>query len=109
MRLTDTLILVVVGGLVVYGALSGRGSRESGGGPREPGRDTAAPDTTPAYRDPRSHTPRPESRNPRLDLAPAARDARRDAPGTYFADMVADAKGQLLRWPDRREQGLRVW
>jgi predicted Zn-dependent protease len=23
--------------------------------------------------------------------------------------MVADLKGQLVRWPDRREQGLRIW
>jgi hypothetical protein len=31
------------------------------------------------------------------------------APGTYMRDMIADLKGTLVRWPDRREQGLRVW
>jgi len=31
------------------------------------------------------------------------------ATGTYMADMLADLGGQLVRWPDRRQQGLRVW
>jgi len=30
-------------------------------------------------------------------------------PGTYMASMIGDLNGQLVRWPDRREQGLRVW
>lgn len=40
---------------------------------------------------------------------PATRDPRRDIAGTYFSDMVDDLKGQVVRWPDRREQGLRIW
>ena len=36
--------------------------------------------------------------------------ARIDAtPGTYMPDMLVDLKHQLVRWPDRRQQGLRVW
>jgi hypothetical protein len=32
-----------------------------------------------------------------------------DNPGTYMLDMIADLDGQLMRWPDRRERGLRIW
>ena len=31
------------------------------------------------------------------------------ASGTYMADMLTDLHGSLVRWPDRRERGLRVW
>ncbi|MEO6878066.1 MAG: matrixin family metalloprotease [Gemmatimonadaceae bacterium] len=31
------------------------------------------------------------------------------ANGTYMADMLADLNGSLVRWPDRRETGLRIW
>jgi predicted Zn-dependent protease len=31
------------------------------------------------------------------------------ASDTYMSDMLADLNGQLVRWPDRRERGLRVW
>ncbi len=31
------------------------------------------------------------------------------ATGTYMADMLADLNGSLVRWPDRRETGLRIW
>lgn len=31
------------------------------------------------------------------------------ATGTYIGDMVDDLNGQLVRWPDRRQQGLRIW
>ncbi|HEX3868651.1 MAG TPA: matrixin family metalloprotease [Gemmatimonadaceae bacterium] len=30
-------------------------------------------------------------------------------PGTYMASMLVDLGGVLVRWPDRSEQGLRVW
>jgi len=30
-------------------------------------------------------------------------------PGTYMPSMLSDLNEQLVRWPDRREQGLRVW
>ncbi|MFI5227681.1 MAG: matrixin family metalloprotease [Gemmatimonadales bacterium] len=32
-----------------------------------------------------------------------------EAPGTYMPDMLEDLKHQLVRWPDRRDGGLRVW
>ena len=32
-----------------------------------------------------------------------------ETPGTYMADMVADLDGKLVRWPDRRQDGLRIW
>ena len=32
-----------------------------------------------------------------------------ETPGTYMSDMVADLDGQLVRWPDRRQDGLRIW
>lgn len=47
--------------------------------------------------------------------APPARDAAiiratiAETPGTYMPDMLADVKGLLVRWPDRRETGLRIW
>ncbi|HEY4216748.1 MAG TPA: matrixin family metalloprotease [Gemmatimonadaceae bacterium] len=31
------------------------------------------------------------------------------ATGTYMSDMLADLHGMLVRWPDRRETGLRIW
>jgi len=31
------------------------------------------------------------------------------ATGTYMGDMLADLHGMLVRWPDRRETGLRIW
>jgi predicted Zn-dependent protease len=31
------------------------------------------------------------------------------ATGTYMSDMLTDLGGTLVRWPDRRERGLRVW
>jgi predicted Zn-dependent protease len=29
--------------------------------------------------------------------------------GTYMADMLADLKNTLIRWPDRTDRGLRIW
>ena len=29
--------------------------------------------------------------------------------GTYMSDMLGDLHGMLVRWPDRRETGLRIW
>ena len=48
-------------------------------------------------------------------LAPPDRDAAQInarialSSGTYMADMLADLKNTLIRWPDRTDQGLRVW
>ena len=32
-----------------------------------------------------------------------------ETPGTYMTDMIADLDGHLVRWPDRRQDGLRIW
>ena len=32
-----------------------------------------------------------------------------ETPGTYMTDMIADLDGRLVRWPDRRQEGLRIW
>src|SRR5262245_55436245 len=32
-----------------------------------------------------------------------------ETPGTYMTDMITDLGGRLVRWPDRRQDGLRVW
>jgi hypothetical protein len=32
-----------------------------------------------------------------------------ETPGTYMNDMIADLDGRLVRWPDKRQDGLRVW
>lgn len=32
-----------------------------------------------------------------------------ETPGTYMPDMLADLDGHLVRWPDRRQEGLRIW
>jgi hypothetical protein len=32
-----------------------------------------------------------------------------ETPGTYMNDMIADLEGRLVRWPDKRQDGLRIW
>jgi hypothetical protein len=32
-----------------------------------------------------------------------------ESPGTYMSDMIPDLDGHLVRWPDRRQDGLRIW
>jgi hypothetical protein len=32
-----------------------------------------------------------------------------ETPGTYMNDMLDDLKGSLVRWPDKRDSGLRIW
>jgi hypothetical protein len=72
-------------------------------------RDSAAPDTRTTVVSSTHSDDRP---------SPAANGSTQSAdrssliantPGTYMRDMVADLHGMLVRWPDRREQGLRVW
>lgn len=50
-----------------------------------------------------SGTPAPERDLPQI----RARIA--ETPGTYMNDMLDDLKGSLVRWPDKRESGLRIW
>jgi hypothetical protein len=32
-----------------------------------------------------------------------------ETPGTYMNDMIADLEGRLVRWPDKQQDGLRIW
>jgi Matrixin len=47
--------------------------------------------------------------------APTARDPEdirsriNSATDTYMADMLVDLNGRLIRWPNHREQALRIW
>jgi len=50
-----------------------------------------------------TQTPAPER-----DLA-QIRARIAETPGTYMNDMLDDLKGSLVRWPDKRETGLRIW
>jgi predicted Zn-dependent protease len=49
------------------------------------------------------------SEPPPVRDAAAIRERIAQTPSTYMSDMLDDVKGQLVRWPDRREQGLRIW
>lgn len=50
-----------------------------------------------------TRTPAPERDLPQI----RARIA--ETPGTYMSDMLDDLNGSLVRWPDKRESGLRIW
>jgi hypothetical protein len=39
----------------------------------------------------------------------AIRERIAGTPGTYMNEMLVDLNGQLIRWPDRRQDGLRIW
>ncbi|MEO7084097.1 MAG: matrixin family metalloprotease [Gemmatimonadaceae bacterium] len=39
----------------------------------------------------------------------AIRASIASTPGTYMPAMLVDLNGQLVRWPDRRATGLRIW
>ncbi|HEY5061087.1 MAG TPA: matrixin family metalloprotease [Gemmatimonadaceae bacterium] len=53
---------------------------------------------------------RPSDQPEAPDRSPAeVRGLIGSATGTYMTDMLADLHGSLVRWPDRRGQGLRVW
>jgi predicted Zn-dependent protease len=105
MRRIDTVLLVVVGAFAVFVARQVTTTRRAATTIiRKPANVESESRTEPSRTAP---TPPPSSVP--LGEAMPARDARRDVPGTYFADMVADLKGQLVRWPDRSAQGLRIW
>ena len=65
--------------------------------------------TASAYQQPSSSkTVETRTTAPERDLAQIqARIA--ETPGTYMNDMLDDLKGSLVRWPDKRETGLRIW
>jgi hypothetical protein len=78
-----------------------------------PVRDAIAPADAAVPRDPHSEIvdtshgrhAAPATEDPPIDVH--ARIA--ETPGTYMPQMLADLNGQLVRWPDRRERGLRIW
>lgn len=109
MRRTDALLTAVVGALAVFVGVKV--------GTRRP----LAPRLVDVRQASLESAPAPEVRAEITAAAvassppPPARDveqirARIDAtPGTYMRDMLDDLRGQLVRWPDRRETGLRIW
>ena len=104
MRRADTVLLVVVGALAVFVAVNvARAPRRSAPAASA---DTSRPGAT--------HTDIAATKVPSTVAAPVRdiaqiRAAIAETPGTYMAEMVRDLKGSLVRWPDRRETGLRIW
>jgi hypothetical protein len=102
MRRADSLLMLTVGALAIF-----VGARVV----YAPHKPRSAPQPT-ARADTATTVARGEVVQP---LPPPARTvediSRRVAgtPGTYMAAMLADLDGYLVRWPDRREQGLRIW
>jgi predicted Zn-dependent protease len=74
------------------------------------GTKTAAPNAHAAAATPTAVVAPVDSAAPAMSTPSSmARDPRRDVAGAYFSDMVTDLKGELVRWPDRGDQGLRIW
>ena len=112
MRRIDTLLAIVIGAFAVF-----VGFKVATRPRRAPMAEPAvmlAGDTPPgepaAASAPTRTETRAESRNPapERDLA-LIRERIAGTPGTYMTDMLDDLKGSLVRWPDRRESGLRIW
>lgn len=121
MRRADTLLMVVVGAFALFvGVRVAHTPRKTA--PRSTPQPTTGADTT------TRSTPRTSDQPPaspttndvalnvtRTATAAPARNvddirARIAAtPGTYMPSMLSDLNEQLVRWPDRREQGLRIW
>ncbi len=53
---------------------------------------------------PNATLPAPVARNPEEILSRI-----NSATDTYMPDVIADLHGMLVRWPDHREQALRIW
>lgn len=119
----ERLLYIAVGGLAVFVGMQIKNERhhwlvapdESFVDPQPIRRDVSEP--PPGYRvvDPRqpdvtsttvatSRTAAPPERDPAQINARIALSS-----GTYMHDMLADLKNTLIRWPDRSDQGLRVW
>lgn len=128
MRREDTLLAIAVGAFALF-----VGSRvvdrfdkqgveirfwkaESAPGPAErPPKIPSAADAMPRGRPPRrAADPRDVNILTRGDIASVAnselvRAQIAAATDGYMADMLAADSGLLVRWPDRRDQGLRIW
>jgi matrixin len=122
MRRSDLALVVLVGGLAITVAWLGSHRRPGLDAPPRPKAATPAPQVVqasapaPADAGPpmtmkgdmgvatvRSTTPAPQR-----DLT-QIRSLIAETPGTYMGDMLEDLGGHLSRWPDRREDGLRIW
>jgi predicted Zn-dependent protease len=112
-RRTDTWLVVVVGAFALFVARQVTSTRNAAAKSRHdavPVEPVAPAAPIDAPQPARKAPPPPPSSVPLGESATLpAHDPRRDLPGTYFSDMVADLRGQLVRWPDRRENGLRIW
>lgn len=106
MRRLDTLLVVVVGAFGIFVARQVTTARHAAA--KTPAKSAQVVEAESKAEPSRAVATAPPSSVPLGDAAPA-RDARRDVPGTYFSDMVTDLEGQLVRWPDRSAQGLRIW
>jgi hypothetical protein len=114
-RITDAMFALAVGGLGVFVGVqvlarpavhattitTGRAPVQQSGEVKTAARDVATSAT---------RTASPSDGAPTASLTPALTAERlAAATGTYMADMLADLNGSLVRWPDRRETGLRIW
>lgn len=108
MRRTDALLAVVVGALAVF-----VGTKIVTRRPAPPIEVQQASNDTAPPSDP--HNIEIASTTVASSVAPPERDVAQirariaETPGTYMNDMLADLRGHLVRWPDRRESGLRIW
>lgn len=110
MRRFDTLLAMVVGAFAVFVALKvatrPRPAQTVESVVIQAGDSSAA--VASATITTRSTTVRTSSPAPERDMA-QIRERIAGTPGTYMNDMLDDLKGTLMRWPDKRESGLRIW
>ena len=123
MRRADTLLVVVVGAFAVFVGLrvaaSPRPSRMvARADSSSVARPSPAADAPPVIRSSRSTSSSASARDVNVagrgQIAPVpnpeqVRAFLAGATEGYLADMLAADSGLLVRWPDRREQGLRIW
>jgi hypothetical protein len=116
-RRAETVLVLVVGAFAAFVArqamhaprpaasaapeASGATQGASGGRTVTTGRDSLGAATASAARTEVVPAPASDVANERAVIA--------GTPGTYLADVLLDQDSMLIRWPDRSEQGLRVW
>ena len=113
MRRSDVGLFLVVGALGVFVAAQVVERRPAARPAAVPVRVAAAPQASPDTGPPPKHDLVATSVHS-TRLAPERnldqiRELIASTPGTYMADMLADLDGRLVRWPDRRQEGLRIW
>ena len=114
MRRTDTILVVIVGALAVFvGVQVARRPRLPPPAPavvaaEQAGQAARAAAPSVSHVEVAAATIRSSEAAPVRDSA-RIRAQIDETPGTYMRDMLADLKGNLVRWPDRRDSGLRIW